>query len=74
MSYYPECTEACAAMPVCRVCGKRKRPIGRDPGAGGPDYCNPVECHGSIEPPRAGHLWPSEWKDEMEARRGEMTA
>lgn len=65
-----ECTARCWEMPYCSVCGLRKRPIGRDPGAAASSYCNP-DCDGFDEAPTSGHLWPGEhakhcatWDDE----------
>ncbi len=48
------CTEACAAMPECTVCHKRKHPRGRDPGLyASSGYCA-HECPGHNQPPHAG--------------------
>lgn len=69
MSENPGCTEACAAMPECSVCHMTKHPRGRDPGiyaSGG--YCD-LDCPGNSMDPQAGHLWPSEWREELEQRK-----
>jgi hypothetical protein len=64
-----DCTEACTAMPRCTVCGMRKKPRGRDVGLlAANSYCWP-DCSGYYEEPRAGHLWPGEWKEELAARQ-----
>lgn len=54
------CTEACAAMPECTVCGRRKQPRWRDSMDTG--LCD-SDCPGYRLPPLPGHLWPSEWRD-----------
>lgn len=62
-----DCTEACAAMPECVVCHKRKHPRGRDPGAyAASGYCS-HECPGNSMDPQAGHIWPSEWREHVTA-------
>lgn len=64
MSHYTDhCTvEKCEAIPDCKVCGMRKHPMGRDPGAAAANgYCG-HDCHGYRLDPPAGHLWPGELK------------
>ena len=70
MSNYPECTEKCAAMPHCSHCGRTKKPVGRD-AAPGTNYCDNWDCYGYNDEPLAGHLWPEEWREELEARKAE---
>lgn len=55
-----DCTEACWAMPICTVCGKRKKPHGRDAGlAAANSYCD-WTCEGYDQDPKSGHYWPGE--------------
>lgn len=57
-----DCTEECAAMPRCGVCGQRKRPRGRSVGLEAENsYCG-FDCPGFNQEPRSGHLWPEEWR------------
>ena len=56
------CTKRCEAMPECRECGQRKKPWGRDvPAATANSYCG-YDCPGYTKEPKAGHLWPGEFK------------
>lgn len=52
-----ECQEKCRTPVYCTICGRRKKPRGRDSMDNG--LCD-HECEGYDKPPRAGHLWPSE--------------
>lgn len=57
---WQDCTEKCARMPECALCGRRKAPIGRDVAAAmGGSYCNDP-CSGYRQEPHPGHLWPEE--------------
>ena len=61
-----KCTEACAVMPDCLVCGMRKPPNGRSiPTATVDSYCS-YECPGRNQEPKAGHLWPAEWREYLQ--------
>lgn len=72
MSDYPNCTEACAAMPRCTKCHRTKPPRGRSVGmAAVSGYCG-YDCEGYDEEPRAGHMWPEEWREELSQRAGEQ--
>lgn len=54
------CSPACADEVTCVLCGRGKKPRGRDVAlAAGNSYCD-YECRGYMLEPRAGHLWPSE--------------
>jgi hypothetical protein len=64
MSLTLECTKECAAMPECTECHQRKKPHGRD-APGSSVYCD-FACHGYLEHPRSGHLWPEEWRDRLD--------
>lgn len=48
------------AMPECGVCGRRKKPVGRDSMNNG--YCD-HECPGYYQEPLAGWLWPGETEE-----------
>lgn len=51
------------ALPVCSICGLRKKPIGRDaPAAMANGLCD-HECPGYLENPQPGYLWPGERKE-----------
>jgi hypothetical protein len=64
-----KCTEACAAMPACTVCGMPKHPRGRDPGIrAASGYCG-YDCPGYGEKPEPGHVWPEEWREFVESKR-----
>ena len=57
------CTKDCERMPTCSVCGLRKKPLGRDPGAAAANgYCD-HECEGYTKGEWPGHLWPGELDD-----------
>jgi hypothetical protein len=63
------CTEKCAAMPRCNVCHKTKKPFGRSaPLEAANGYCD-YECPGYSLEPKAGHLWPEEWRDIQAERK-----
>jgi hypothetical protein len=68
MSNLYKCTEACARVVECAVCGLTKRPRGRSVGleaeAG---YCG-WDCPGYTQYPQPGHLWPYEWSEIKKAR------
>lgn len=54
------CTKDCERMPVCEVCGRRKKPLGRsEPAEGAGGLCGP-DCSGYYLEPTPGHLWPGE--------------
>lgn len=57
MNLYKDCTVDCERMPHCEICGRTKKPIGRDVIKA--DYCND-ECEGYRQEPTPGHLWPGE--------------
>jgi len=68
MSDLSKCTEACAAQPECVVCLKRKAPMGHSvPLEAATGYCQPG-CIGYWIEPKPGHLWPEEWREEVERR------
>lgn len=69
MNPSPECTEFCAAMPECTVCHRRKKPHGRDSRDNG--LCD-TDCEGYYQDPRAGHLWPEEWREHVTAHDAEL--
>jgi hypothetical protein len=55
-------------MPECLICGRRKKPYGRDAGAAAANgYCG-YDCEGYNQEPKAGHFWPEE-RDEPDADR-----
>ncbi len=54
------CTEACESAPACRVCGLRKRPLGRSVPLKMENSLCGYDCAGYLEQPQAGHLWPGE--------------
>lgn len=57
------CTEKCAAMPKCAVCGRTKAPKGRSlPMEAATGYCG-NDCTGYYADPQSGHLWPKEWAE-----------
>lgn len=60
----PDCTEVkCTAMPICPACDQRKAPRGRSVGAAAAtSYCH---CPAENDEPRAGHLWPEEWREHV---------
>jgi hypothetical protein len=54
------CSEECRTPVDCLVCGKRKCPVGRDPGIeAASGYCD-WECPGYDKKPNPPHLWPGE--------------
>ena len=54
---YKNCTTACEWMPQCALCGRTKKPLGRDSRDNG--LCD-HDCEGYRQPPHPGHLWPGE--------------
>lgn len=61
--YWKNCTIDCERVVECVVCGRRKAPAGRDPGAYmSNSYCE-YECPGRHQDPPPGHLWPGELAD-----------
>jgi hypothetical protein len=69
-----EHTAACWAMPECTVCGRRKKPYGRDAGVHAANsYCG-EDCPGYHQEPRAGHFWPGERANEDELQITEFRA
>lgn len=58
---FKDCTIDCERMPECGVCGKTKKPIGRD--APVETYYCDEECLGYRKNPTPGHLWPGELAD-----------
>lgn len=49
---------------TCSLCGRTKKPIGRD----APythDYCEYRECEGYVIPPYPGQLWPGETEEQF---------
>jgi hypothetical protein len=61
MNLYKDCTTDCEKMPLCEVCHKTKKPIGRD--APVETYYCDEECPGYRQEPKPGHLWPGELAD-----------
>lgn len=57
-------------MPFCDVCGRRKKPQGRDSRDAG--LCD-HECDGYYEGEIAGHLWPGEGPESAETERASAT-
>jgi len=57
-----DCTRDCERMPVCIVCGRRKKPRGRSAPLE-TTYCDD-DCSGYYLHEMPGHLWPGEWEDE----------
>lgn len=57
------CQESCRAAVYCTVCGRRKKPRGRDSMDNG--LCD-RECSGYGQEPLPGHLWPGEALEESE--------
>lgn len=57
MSITDQCTEDCERQPTCTICGRRKKPWGRDSRTN--DGCT-SECEGYMRDPKPGHLWPGE--------------
>ncbi len=60
MTVDKDCTEACAAMPRCVACGLTKKPYGRDAPMSS-NFCD-WDCAAYRDEPKAGHLWPEEWR------------
>jgi hypothetical protein len=58
---FKDCTVDCERMPLCEVCGKMKKPIGRSAPLES-CYCD-EECLGYRQEPTPGHLWPGELAD-----------
>jgi hypothetical protein len=49
---------------VCKVCGRQKKPIGRDaPLAMANGLCD-SECEGYYNEPKPGYLWPGECRNQ----------
>lgn len=59
-----DCAEPCWTLPICTVCHRSKKPVGRD--APLESYHCDSGCDGYRLEPHPGHLWPSE------SPRGEM--
>ena len=57
MNWQPFCTKSCWARPTCEVCGRPKKPQGRDSMDNG--LCDP-DCDGYYDGEQPGHLWPDE--------------
>lgn len=49
---------------TCALCGRTKKPIGRDAHPGS-DYCEYWECEGYVIPPYPGQLWFGESEEEF---------
>ncbi len=53
-------SESCWASPQCVVCGRTKKPKGRDAGiAAANGYCD-YSCPGYTQGEQPGHFWPGE--------------
>lgn len=55
-----KCTEDCERQPICAVCGRPKKPMGRDSRDNG--LCD-SDCEGYYVNPLPGHLWPGEFSE-----------
>lgn len=55
--YFKDCIIECESRSVCAVCGRTKKPWGRDSRDNG--LCD-TDCEGYAQDPRPGHLWPGE--------------
>ena len=55
-----EHNEKCWAMPDCDVCGRPKKPWGRDAGAAAANGFCSNQCEGYTQEPQAGHFWSDE--------------
>ena len=55
-----QCIPSCWDMPTCTLCGRPKKPKGRDVGvAAANGYCDP-DCGCYYSKPEPGHYWPEE--------------
>jgi len=51
---------AVGCVPICTVCGRRKKPVGRDSMDNG--LCD-YDCEGYMQEPTPCDLWPDEVRD-----------
>jgi hypothetical protein len=57
---HEHCKDSCFAMPYCEVCGRPKKPQGRDAAPAMANSLCDHECEGYRREPVSGHRWPEE--------------